>query len=161
MPNERSTQLADDFAAVNAEVIAFASSCSEKQWRTVVPGEEWTVGVVIHHIAEGHTGGLQWLESMARGEAVTTTSDDIDSNNSEHADRCTEVGVAETVALLEVNGGHLEAALRQFTDEDLERSAPFGPAEGQVFQVVQLAAAMTQHPRGHLAHVMEAVNASD
>ena len=58
MTSERSERLADDFAVVNAEAVAFARSCPVAAWQAPVPGEEWTVGVVLHHIAEGHAGGL-------------------------------------------------------------------------------------------------------
>ncbi len=40
MPSERAAALADEFAAANAAAVAFARSCSEDQWRTVVPGED-------------------------------------------------------------------------------------------------------------------------
>lgn len=151
------TELADDFAAANAEVIAFAASCSGEQWLTVVPGEDWAVGVVLHHVAEGHAQAVRWLRSMARGEAVTDTSDDIDSHNEEHAERCAGIAAAETVALLEEKGAQLEALLRRFTDEELEQTAPFGPAGGRPLPVSQLAAVAASHARGHLDHAREAV----
>jgi hypothetical protein len=160
MSTERATELADDFAATNREVIAFAAGCTEEEWRTVVPGEDWTVGVVIHHIAEGQAGGLRWLQTMARGDAVETSADDIHSVNSEHAVRTADVGATETVALLETNGALLESFIRKLTDDDLDRTAPFGPADGSTLPVAQLAVAMTQHPRGHLAHAQDALRGS-
>jgi hypothetical protein len=157
MPSERSAALADAFAAANAEVIAFAGSCSDAQWRTVVPGEDWPVGVVMHHIAEGHANALAWLTAMAHGDAVTDSGEDIDRRNVDHAARSDGIGIAETVALLGQNGALTEAALRRLTDEQLDRTAPFGPAGGRPFPTEQMAAVTAQHALGHLAHAREAL----
>jgi hypothetical protein len=158
MGSERATQLADDFASANAEVIAFASACSREQWTTVVQGEEWTVGVVLHHVAEGHAQGMKWLALMAAGTDVTDSAEDIDRHNIEHAERCQAmaVDVAQTVALLEENGARLEAMLRDLTEQQLEQTAPFGPAGGQALPTWQLAAVAARHPREHLAHARAA-----
>jgi hypothetical protein len=160
MTSERAAAIADEFVAVNGEVIAFAESCTESQWRTVVPGEEWTVGVVIHHIAEGHTGVQGWLAAMVAGEAVSDTAADIDGNNVVHAESAAEAGIAETIALLQENGRSLERLLRGLSDEDLDRTAPFGPADGQSLPVAALAGATSRHPREHLAHAKEAVSSA-
>ena len=110
-----------------------------------VPGEGWSVGVVLHHIAEGHAHGTRWLEGMARGEGVAETAEDIDRVNAAHAVRAEAVGPAETVALLEVNGNLLEEALRVLSDEDLDRTAPFGPAAGRQLPTGDLAAVAARH----------------
>jgi hypothetical protein len=157
MPSERAASLADEFVAANDAVIAFARSCSEEQWKTVVPGEGWTVGVVLHHIAEGHAQGVRWLTAMAAGDGVTDTGDDIDRHNVTHAEKWADVSVADTVALLEENGELMERCLRQLSDEELDRTAPFGPAGGQPLLVVQLAAVSSGHSRGHLSHAREAI----
>lgn len=157
MPSERASALADDFAAANAEVVEFARSCSDSEWALVVPGEAWTVGVVMHHIAEGHEHGLEWLSRMARGEAVTDTAEGIDDDNAAHAERAATVGRVETVALLAANGAPLEEALRALSDEELDRTAPFGPAGGQQLPTAALAAVAARHAREHLAHARTAV----
>lgn len=157
---EQSAALADDFAAVNAEAISFARSCTPDQWRTVVPGEDWMVGVVLHHIAEGHAQALHWLELMSHGEAVTDTGEDIDDRNSTHATRCTDVGVDETVALLEQNGARTEAALRRLSQAELDTTAPFGPAGGRPLPAGQLAEVTARHAREHLEHARAAVGES-
>jgi hypothetical protein len=38
MASERAAEIADDFVAANAEVLAFVRSCSEEQWLRTVPG---------------------------------------------------------------------------------------------------------------------------
>jgi hypothetical protein len=157
MARERSGALADDFVAANEEVAAFACSCDEDAWVRPVPGEDWTVGVVIHHIAEGHAQALRWLDEMAYRDGVSDTAEGIDEANARHAVRARGVTQAETVALLEENGGRLEVLLRSLGDEELDRAAPFGPAGGQALPTAALAAVAARHAREHLSHARKAV----
>lgn len=157
MASERANELADDFAAANEEVIEFAQSRTPAQWQTEVPGESWTVGVVLHHIAEGHANGLRWLTAMVAGDAVTDTQLDIDDRNVDHAERSADVTTADTVDLLRSNGALLEDALRSLSDEDLARTAAFGPADGRALPVEQLALVTAGHARGHLQHARDAL----
>ena len=85
-------------------------------------GEDWPVGVVLHHIAEGHGQASRWLQAMSNGEAVPDTAEDIDRANAAHAVRAESVDPVETVALLEIRGRELEALLRRLDDEQLDRS---------------------------------------
>lgn len=155
--SERSDALAADFALANGRALAFARSCTGEQWASTVPGEGWSVGVVLHHIAEGHAHGVRWLGEMASGRGVTDTADDIDRDNAAHAARAGSVGQDETVALLQANGSRLEEVLRGLSDEDLDRHAPFGPAGGRSFPTGELAAVPARHTLEHLSHAMDAV----
>ena len=154
--SERATALADDFAAANAEALAFARSCADSQWAVTVPEEGWPVGVVLHHIAEGHANSARWLRGMARGDGVAESAEDIDRANAVHAVRSEGAGRAETVALLETNGTLLEETLRGLGDAELDRIAPFGPAGGRPLATVDLAAVAARHTREHLAHAVAA-----
>jgi hypothetical protein len=158
MASERGAEIADDLAAANAEVLVFVRSCSEEQWRVSVPGEEWTVGVVLHHVAEGHEQGLRWIDAMAHGDGVADTAEGIDLVNAAHAVRAEGIGPAETLVLLESNGAELESALRALTDAELDRLAPFGPAGGRQLPTADLAVVTARHAREHLAHARGAVN---
>src|SRR5271166_6639919 len=109
MVSERAAALADDLAAANEDALSFARSCSDGEWTVTVPGEGWGVGVVLHHIAEGHANSARWLRSMASGEGVAESAEDIDRANEAHALRAGDCGQAETVALLRANGELLEA----------------------------------------------------
>jgi hypothetical protein len=160
MPDDGAADLGRQFAAANAEAIAFAGSCSEAQWRTLVPGEGWSVGVVLHHIAESHAAVLRWLDAMVRGDGVTDTVDDIDTRNEEHAERTMGIGIAETIELLRENGAQTEAVLRSLTEAQLARTAPFGPAGGQSLPVSALAEVTARHTLEHLSHARQAVEAT-
>jgi hypothetical protein len=154
--SERADALADDFARANAEAVAFARTCGADAWGRPVPGEGWPVGVVLHHVAESHGSGLHWLEGMVRGEGVGDTASMIDEANAAHAERAASATPDETASLLQENGDRLAAALRALSDEDLDRSAPFGPAGGRRVPTVELAAVPARHTREHLAHARAA-----
>ena len=157
MGSERAAALAADFAAANEEDRQFAGSCTDADWHRNVPGEDWTVGVVLHHIAEGHANGLRWLRSMASGEGVSESAEDIDKANAAHATRAGSVGQVETTLPLANNGVLLEQALRALTDEELDRSAPFGPADGRMLPTGDLAAVAARHTRSHLSSALSAI----
>lgn len=157
MASERSGALADDLAQANDEALVFARGCTDEQWGRTVPGEGWTVGVVLHHIAEGHAHGVRWMGEMASGRGVRDTAEEIDKENAAHAVRAEDTGRDETVALLEANGAALVDVLRRMSDEDLDRPAPFGPAGGRVFRTEELAVVPARHTREHLAHARGAV----
>lgn len=158
MASERAAELADDFATANAEVVSFAEACTDAQWDVVVPGEEWTVGVLVHHVAETYALSSRWLRTMARGAPVTDTGSDLDEANAEHARRAAGVTRAEVLSLLDENGTRLEAELRALTDEELDRTAAFGPAGGRALPTTQLAAVAARHPREHVAHARAALD---
>lgn len=161
MASERASALADDFAAANAEALAFVVGCSASEWGTVVPGEEWTVGVVLHHIAEGHANAAGWLRAMADGVGVPHSAESIDEDNVDHAQRAADVGRVETSALLVENGTRLELLLRGLSDQELDQVAPFGPAGGNALPTSALAAVAAGHVRDHLSHAVAAVRRGD
>jgi hypothetical protein len=154
--SERAAALADDFVRANADAVSFAGRCPVDAWARTVSGEEWTVGVILHHIAESHENSRRWLVGMACGEGVSDTVASIDEANAAHAVGAASVTPTETVALLETNGARLEAVLRGFSDEDLDRTAPFGPAGGQTFSTGDLAPVAARHTREHLGHARSA-----
>jgi hypothetical protein len=51
--------------------------------------------------------------------------------------------------------------LRNLSDEELDRSAPFGPAGGRTMATEALAEVTTRHVRGHLEHALAAVEAAE
>jgi hypothetical protein len=157
MGSERAAALADDFAAANEEALHFAGSCSDADWKRRVQGDGWTVGVVLHHVAEGHGLMLRWLRGMASGEGVPESADDIDRGNAEHARRAESIGQVETAILLANNGALIEQALRTLSDGDLDHTAPFGPAGGRTMATHDVAAVPARHVRDHLDRAREAI----
>jgi DinB superfamily len=152
-PNDYATE----FERVNEEVITFVRSCSDDQWRTNVPGENWPVGVVMHHVAAGHQQVGSWIESARDGRDIAITGDAIDSANARHAEEQVEVTASETVELLGSNGAALAALLRSLDEDEMQRKVRFAPAGGALRSTEQLCGAASGHPLSHLAHAKEAL----
>lgn len=52
----------------------------------MVEDEEWTAGVVMHHIARGHRQMVDWIGPVRRGHEIAKTAE-IDADNAHHAPR--------------------------------------------------------------------------
>ena len=149
--SEDAQRLAADLAAANDEVIAFVETCNDEQWTTMVEGENWPVGVVMHHIAMGHRQMIDWLGHARRGDPITITASEIDADNARHARAFAGVGRADTVGELRRHGALLAHFIRGLTADELDTSVPFGPADGRAFTTRQLVSAAAGHCRTHLA----------
>ncbi len=143
-------EMADDVEAANEEAIAFAAGCSDAQWSAVVPGEQWPVGVVLHHIAGGHELMIGWLGRARRGEEIATTAAEIDDDNARHARDYAGVTRAETVDALRRHGADLAAVIRSLDGDELARSVPFGPAGSMAVTTRALVEVSARHCRTHL-----------
>lgn len=142
---------AADLEEANAEAIAFVESCTEGHWATKVAGEDWPVGVVLHHIAMGHLQMVDWLGRARHHEEITKTAAEIDEDNAGHARTAADATRAETVEELRRNGVALVTLIRGLGAEDLAIGVPFGPGDGMILTVGQLAAVSARHCRTHLA----------
>jgi hypothetical protein len=142
--------LAAELEAANDEAIAFVETCSDGQWATVVEGENWPVGVVMHHIAVGHLQMMDWLDRARRGDPILTTASDIDVDNARHAVDCAGVDRAETVERLRRHGAALAEIIGGLSTGELALSVPFGPADGRAVTLEQLAPVAARHCRTHL-----------
>ena len=156
MASERAAALADDFVAANAEVVAFARSCGEDEWALPVPGEEWTVGVVLHHIAEGTGTACAGWRRWPRGDGVAETAADIDRANAAHAVRPGRSGRPRPSPSSRRTAPGSKRVLRSLSDEELDRRRPSARPAGRIFPTVDLAAVAARHTREHLAHARAA-----
>jgi hypothetical protein len=156
----RGDELAAAVLAAADEVTGFARGLRPGEWEAVVPGEEWPVGVLVHHVAEGFYLCRGWVASLAAGRPVADTAEQIDADNAAHAQRVEGVGVDEAVAEVERAAAALAGLLRTLDDEALERTAPFGPAGGRPSSAGRMAEVGAAHARDHLAHARAALAAA-
>jgi hypothetical protein len=149
--------LAEELETANDEAIAFVESCNKGQWATTVAGEDWTVGVVLHHVALGHQQMVGWLGQLRRGEAITKTAAEIDDDNARHAVECATVTRTQTIEALRSNGAALAELLRGLQPDELKRTASFGPGNGMEVTAEQLAPVAVRHCLSHLASARSAL----
>lgn len=101
-----------------------ASTLTEAQWQTRLPGDGRTVGVVVHHVASVYPIEIQLAQTLAGGKPITgVTVGDVHAMNAGHARDHAAAGKAETLQLLEDNGAAAAAAIRALSNEELGRAA--------------------------------------
>jgi hypothetical protein len=156
--SERAAQLARRLDEANAELARAIEACSDAAWRSQCPGEGWTAGVTAHHVAAAHPEVIGLVQVIAAGQPLPPfTQDILDQGNAEHARAASGCTRDETLALLRDSGPAASNVIRQFTDEQLDRTAQlfFGPMSAE--QLIE--GAMIGHATGHLASIRSALPA--
>jgi hypothetical protein len=104
---------------------AFALSLTDAEWRTPMPHDGRTLGVIVHHVASVYPVEIQLAQTIASGTPVTgVTMDDINAMNATHAAEHAKATKAEALDLLRVNSATAAAAIRALSDEQLARAVP-------------------------------------
>jgi len=130
---QRTKELVERFTAFNEELIAFVDNCSDENWRKVCSSEEWTVGVVAHHVAAGHFGALDFVRMIVAGEAMPEiTMEAIDQMNAQHAKEHAHCTREEVLGLLRENGSAFAGYLEGLSDADLDRTGYLAAIGGDV-----------------------------
>jgi hypothetical protein len=142
---------------------AFAEGLSEAEWRTPVPGsgkDGRSVGVIVHHVASVYPIEIDLARTIASGKAVTdVTWEAVAEMNAKHARDQAGVTKAAALELLRRNSRAAASSVRAFTDDELDRAAPFSlsfaaPVTAQ-FVVEDHA---VRHSWHHLARIRTALN---
>jgi hypothetical protein len=156
----RSESLADRIEEGAAGLAAFAEGLSEAQWRMAVSATDpRSVGVIVHHVASVYPIEVDLARAIASGKAVTdVTWEAVAGMNAKHADDQAAVTKAEALELLRRNSRQAAAAVRAFTDDELDRAAPFSLSFGApvTAQFVVEDHAL-RHSWHHLARIRTAV----
>lgn len=121
--SKRSEVLADRLAQGTAALASLAESLTEQEWTRAVPHDGRTVGVMVHHVGNMYPLEIGLAQTMAAGKPVEgVTMDQVHEINAAHAKEKAGVTKAEAVAFLRTNGAAAAAALRAFSDADLDRA---------------------------------------
>lgn len=125
----RAESLADRIEEGAAGLAAFAEKLSDAQWRTPMTGsgkDRRSVGVIVHHVASVYPIEVDLARAIASGKAVTdVTWDAVADMNAKHAADQAGVTKAAALELLGRNSRQAAERVRAFTDEELDRAAPF------------------------------------
>jgi hypothetical protein len=121
---QRSDALAERLEQGARALAAFAGSLTAAEWQSRVPQDGRKLGVVVHHVATMYPLEIKLAETLAGGQPVAGLSwDDVHQLNAGHAKEYDGVAKEATLALLERNSAAAAAAIRQLTDEQLDRAA--------------------------------------
>jgi SAM-dependent methyltransferase len=113
---------------------AFAEGLSDAEWRAPLSraGEDRrSIGTIVHHVASVYPIEIALAQTISRGQDKTdVTWEAVAHLNAMHAKEHKSPDKAETLYLLLRNSREASAAVRAFTDEELNRAAPFSLAFG-------------------------------
>jgi hypothetical protein len=117
-----------------ASLADFAEALSEKEWRTPVGtngGDRRPIGVIVHHVASVYPIEVELAKGIAGGNAITdVTWDAVADMNGKHAAENVAASKAAALELLRKNSREAAAAVRKFTDDELDTAAPFSLSFG-------------------------------
>ncbi|HEY7356963.1 MAG TPA: DinB family protein, partial [Ktedonobacterales bacterium] len=130
--------------------------CTEAQWQTPCSSEGWSVGVTVHHIANGYDQEgwvAEVIAAVLAGQALPAhpaeLHPDRDYNewNAQHFAACSQ---DETLALLRRNEAAALRLIESLPDEDLEKTAP-ASLDGDTMSVQQVIEyLLIDHAQEHL-----------
>ncbi len=146
-----------------AGLAAFAEGLSDKEWETPVPGsgrDSRLVGVAVHHVASVYPIEIDLARAIAGGNAVTDVPwEAVADMNAKHAQDNGGVTKAAALELLRKNSKAAADACRGFTDEELDRAAPFSLSFGApVTAQFVLEDHAVRHSWHHLARIKSALD---
>ena len=120
----RAEALADRLERGARALATLASTLTEEEWDTALPGDGRKVGVVVHHVATVYPLEVQLAQTIAGGDPVTgVTMADVHAMNAAHA-RQNDLVDRETATLLLLrNSNAAAAAIRALTDAQLDRAS--------------------------------------
>ena len=119
----KSEALAKQYEAKVQEATGVLEGLSEADWKKTTEGEKWTVGVVAHHVANGHEGIAGLLKTVAGGQSIPNfTLDVLHEMNAKHAHEFANVAKAETIALHKKNAAAAATVVRGLSDAELAQS---------------------------------------
>lgn len=136
---------------------AYARTLNDAQWRTVIPRDGRTAGVLVHHVASMYPIEMSVVQAAVQGNAITeVTWEAVAQINAEHAKANPDVSKADALALLEKNSREAAKGVRGLSDADLERAVPFSLSFGAPMTVQFI---IEDHPLRHPWHHLARIRA--
>ncbi len=158
--SRRAESLAARIEEGAAGLAAFAEGLSEAEWGTPIsPTDRRTVGQVVNHVALVYPIEIELARSVAGGQAVTDVTWQVVAElNANHAREHSHVTKAAALDLLRQNSRQAAEAVRAFSDEQLDRAAPFSLSFGApVTAQFVLEDHAVRHSWHHLARIRMAL----
>ena len=143
-----------------AGLAAFAEGLSDSDWRTPTSKTDpRTVGQIVNHVALVYPIEIDLARAIAGGNAVTDVTWEVVAQlNAGHARDHAGVTKSEALALLRANSRQAADAARAFTDDELDRAAPFSLSFGApVTAQFVLEDHAVRHSWYHLARIRSAL----
>ncbi|HMK21385.1 MAG TPA: DinB family protein [Terriglobales bacterium] len=157
----RAESLATRIEEGAAGLVAFAEALSDAEWRTPISAtDKRSVGVVVHHVASMYPLEIDLARAVASGKSVMDVTWEVVAQvNAKHAQDNAQVSKSADLELLRQNSSDAAAAVRAFTDQELNTAASFSLSFGapMTAQFVIEDHAM-RHSWHHLAAIRKAIS---
>lgn len=132
--SRRAQALADRIEEGAGGLAAFAEALTEAEWLTPLSStgsDRRPIGVIVHHVASMYPIEIDLARTIASGTAVTdVTWEAVAAINAGHALENSGVTKAAALELLRRNSREAAAAVREFTDDQLDCAAPLSLNSG-------------------------------
>jgi hypothetical protein len=160
--NRRAEALAARIEEGAAALATFADGLDDAQWRTQIPGDGRTVGVIVHHVASVYPIEIDLALKLAGGDAISgLTWADVATMNAGHAHDHATTSKPEALELLRRNSKAAAEAVRGLTDEQLDRAAPVSLDSGAPLTTqFMIEDHALRHSFHHLARIRSALGSS-
>jgi len=133
---------AADIEAARDRLIAFASACSEAQWRAApLDGDPRPVAVVVDHVADSYEYLAGFIRQILAGQAAEVTGELVDDLNAEHAAAAAAVSQADAAEHLRRSGAAISALIASLSAGQL------AAADGRIRRFAQVAIRHTDNHR--------------
>jgi hypothetical protein len=117
----RAGALADRLELGARALATFAGTLTAAEWKTRLPGDGRTIGIVVHPVASVYPIEIELAQTIAAGAPITgVTMAEINAMNARHALENAGVTQAAALDLLRANSAAAAAAIRALTDEQLD-----------------------------------------
>ena len=159
-PSRRAEALANRIQEGADGLASFVEGLSEAEWRTPVSAtDRRSIGTIVHHVASVYPLEIDAARAIANGKAVTdVTWEAVAAMNAQHAEDQVNVTKAAALELLRRNSREAANAVRGFTDNELDQSAPFSLSFGApVTAQFVIEDHALRHSWHHLARIRKAV----
>jgi len=157
----RAAALADRIEEGAALLASFAENLTDTEWLTPISDhDKRTVGVIVHHVGNMYPIEIGAAQAVAGGDAVTDVTWEVVADiNAKHAAEQDGISKADALEALRANSRAAAEAVRELTDEQLDRAAPFSLSFGapMTTQFVIEDHAL-RHAWHHLARIRKALN---
>jgi hypothetical protein len=157
--SKRSEALAARIEQGAEGLASYAESLSDADWeKSVRDGRP--IGVIVHHVASVYPIEVQLAQGIGSGKALKdVTWEVVHKMNADHAGTNGGISKQDAIALLRKNGREAAAAVREFTDEQLDTAAPFGLSfNAPVTAQFVLEDHAVRHSWHHLARIRTALS---
>lgn len=156
----RASALADRLEQGAQALAALASTLTDTQWQTRVPGDGRKIGVLVHHVATMYPLEIQLAQTLAAGKPIEgVTWDVVHEMNRRHAVENDGVTPEAALDLLRQNSAAAATAIRAISDEGLDTAAPVSlNADAPLTCQFMLEDHAVRHSYHHLARIRAAMS---